>query len=95
MINFFEDDTPQPLIILKGEYGIITGDNAIIASPNAKSGVVMILSDEKNKVTALAHFDENHDLSESLENIILEMVKAGAEIKNLKCNLTENDKRNY
>ncbi len=93
MINFFDEDTPQPLIVLKGEYGIISGDNSIIASPNAKNGVVMILSDAKNKVTALAHFDESQDFKENIENIIAEMIDAGADLANLKCNLTENEKR--
>lgn len=95
MINLFDGDTPQPLIILRGEYGIIRGDNSIIASPNAKSGVIVILSDPENKIAALAHFDEEQDLKATIEKIISEMVELGANIQNIKCNLTENDQRNY
>lgn len=92
MINLFDVDSPQPLIILRGEYGIIKGDNEIIASPNAKSGIIFILSDEQNKVTALAHLDSHQDFEKNLKRILAEMAEMGANIHNLKCNLIENDK---
>lgn len=95
MLNLFDTDTPQPLIVMRGEYGIISGDNSIIASPNAKSGVVLILSDAPNKITAMAHFDTHQDVEENIEKILAEMLKLGAELKNLKCNLIENDKSAY
>ncbi len=95
MINLFDVDAPQPLIILRGEYGIIKGENAIIASPNAKSGVVFILSDEQNEITAMAHFDNHQDFEKNLEKIFAEMAEMGADLHNLKCNLIENDKPNY
>jgi chemotaxis receptor (MCP) glutamine deamidase CheD len=95
MLNLFNTDTPQPLIVLRGEYGIISGNNAIIASPNAKSGVVFILSDPQNKITAMAHLDNHQDVEESIKTIIAEMIEIGADPKNLKCNLIENDKPSY
>ena len=95
MINLFDIDAPQPLIILRGEYGIITGDSSIIASPNAKSGVVFILSDEQNKITAMGHIDDHQDFAENIEKILAEMAAAGANLQNLKCNLIENDQASY
>ncbi len=95
MLNLFDTDTPQPLIVLRGEYGIISGDNAIIASPNAKSGVVLILSDAPNKITAMAHIDEHQDPEKNIKKILAEMVKLGADPKSIKCNLIENDKPSY
>ncbi|MBP7710210.1 MAG: hypothetical protein KA100_03985 [Rickettsiales bacterium] len=92
MLNLFDTDTPQPLIVLRGEYGIIKGDNSIIASPNAKSGVVFILSDAPNKITAMAHLDEHQDIEENIEKILAEMIELGADLKNFKCNLIENEK---
>jgi chemotaxis receptor (MCP) glutamine deamidase CheD len=92
MINLSEINSVQPLVILRGEYGIVKGDSAIIASPNAKSGVVLILSDQENKVTAMAHFDSEKNLEENLEEIFASLTKAGANLHNLKCNLIENDK---
>jgi chemotaxis receptor (MCP) glutamine deamidase CheD len=95
MQNLFDVDTPQPLIILRGEYGIISGDNAIIASPNAKSGVVFILSDVSNKITAMAHLDEEQNPEENIEKILSEMAKLGANLSNLTCNIVENDKSSH
>ncbi len=92
MLNLFDIDSPQPLIILRGEYGIISGDNAIIASPNAKSGIIFILSDVQNKITAMGHIDDHQDFEPNIERIIKEMADMGANIQNLKCNLIENDK---
>ncbi len=87
MINLSEITSAQPLIILRGEYGIIKGENSLIASPNAKNGIVLILSDIENKITALAHFDNESNLEENLEKVFNELTNAGASIKNLKCNL--------
>lgn len=95
MINLFDIDTPQPLIILRGEYGIISGDSSIIASPNAKSGIVILLSDEENKITAMAHIDNHQDFEESIKKILAEMASTGANLEKLKCNLIENDKPSY
>jgi len=92
MINLSEIGSVQPLVILRGEYGIVKGDNAIIASPNAKSGVVLILSDQENKITAMAHFDSEKNIEENLEKIFTDLTQAGANTQNLKCNLVENDK---
>lgn len=87
MINLSNIAIAQPLIILRGEYGIIKGDDALIASPNAKNGIVLILFDQKNKITAMAHFDNENNLEENFEKIFNELIEAGADIKNLKCNL--------
>ena len=92
MLNLFDIDTPQPLIILRGEYGIISGDNTIIASPNAKSGTIFILSDTENKITAMGHIDDHQEFEPNIEKILQEMAKMGANLQNLKCNLIENDK---
>lgn len=92
MINSSGIPQSQPLVILKGEYGIVEGDNEVIASPNAKSGVVIILSDQTNKILGMTHFDCEENLEENLETILSEMATLGADIKNLKCNLIENVK---
>lgn len=92
MINSSGISQSQPLVILKGEYGIVQGDNEVIASPNAKSGVVVILSDPENKIIAMTHFDCEENLEENLEAILSEMAELGANIQNLKCNLIENVK---
>jgi chemotaxis receptor (MCP) glutamine deamidase CheD len=92
MINLFDIDTPQPLIILRGEYGIIKGDESIIASPNAKTGLIFILSDTENKITAMAHIDNHQDLYQNLEKILSDLSEMGANMQNLKCNMIENDK---
>lgn len=92
MINLSELASSQPLIILRGEYGVIIGENALIASPNPKNGVLLVLSDSKNKITAMGHFDSEKNIEENLEKILEEMSKSGADILNLKCNLIENDR---
>lgn len=92
MINPSIISQSQPLVILKGEYGLAKGDDEVIASPNAKSGVVIILSDSENKIIGMTHFDCEENLEENLEAILSEMAELGADIKNLKCNLIENVK---
>lgn len=92
MINLSDLTTSQPLIILRGEYGIIKGEHALAASPNPKNGVLLVLSDVENKITAMAHFDGEKNLEKNLEKIFDEMSKSGANISNLKCNLIENDR---
>jgi chemotaxis receptor (MCP) glutamine deamidase CheD len=92
MINLLDITSSQPLIILRGEYGIVKGDDMVITSPNAKSGIVLILTDAENKITALAHIDTQENIEENIDKILNEMTEAGANIKNLKCNLIENEK---
>ncbi len=92
MINLSDITSSQPLVILRGEYGIIRGDNAIIASPNSRNGVVLILSDKENKIAAMAHLDSEKTLEENLEKIFADLTQSGANIQNLKCNLVENVK---
>jgi chemotaxis receptor (MCP) glutamine deamidase CheD len=92
MINLAEIGTTQPLVILRGEYGIIKGSDSIIASPNAKSGVILILSDAENGITAMAHIDGDKNIETNLDKIISDLTLAGANIKNLKCKLIENEK---
>jgi len=92
MINLTDISNSQPLVVLRGEYGIVKGDESIIASPNAKSGVIVIISDHENKVTALAHIEDAEKLDENLEKIIADMVEMGADSNYLTCNIMENDK---
>ena len=92
MINLTDISTCQPLVVLRGEYGVVKGDESIIASPNAKSGVIIIISDQENKVTALAHIEDEEKLDENLEKIIADMLEMGADLNYLTCNIMENDK---
>lgn len=87
MINLSEISTSNPLVILRGEYGIIKGENALIAAPSVKHGMVLILTDEQNHITAMAQFDDEKYLEKNLEKILWDMGQNGADIKNLKCNL--------
>ncbi|MES2961953.1 MAG: hypothetical protein V4694_06170 [Pseudomonadota bacterium] len=92
MINLTDISTCQPLVVLRGEYGIVKGDESIVASPNAKNGVIVIISDPENKVTALAHIEEEDKVDENLERIIADMIEMGANSNHLTCNIMENDK---
>ncbi len=87
MIDIFSIVSSNPLVVLRGEYGIIKGENSIIASPDAKSGIVILISDAENKVSAMAHVDNEENIDQVLEKVIKDLVANGAEIKNLKCNL--------
>jgi len=82
----------QPLVILRGEYGIVSGHDSVIASPNPKKGVILILTDAINKIVAMAHFDCEENIESNIENVISEMVKQGANTANLKSHIIENDK---
>jgi chemotaxis receptor (MCP) glutamine deamidase CheD len=92
MINLTDISSCQPLVVLTGEYGIVKGDESIIASPNAKSGVIVIISDQENKITALAHIEDEEKLDENLEKILADMIEMGANSNHLTCNIMENDK---
>jgi chemotaxis receptor (MCP) glutamine deamidase CheD len=92
MINLTDISTCQPLVVLRGEYGVVKGDESIIASPNAKSGVIVIISDQENKVTALAHIEDDEKLDENLEKVIADMLEMGADSNSITCNIMENDK---
>ncbi len=92
MINLSEITNSQPLIILRGEYGIVSGEDSLLASPNPKKGVILILTDDVNKVTAMAHFDCEENIEENIEEIITKMLEKGADEKNLKSHIIENDK---
>jgi chemotaxis receptor (MCP) glutamine deamidase CheD len=92
MINLTDISTCQPLVVLRGEYGVVKDDESIIASPNAKSGVIVIISDQENKVTALGHIEDTEKLDENLEKIIADMIEMGADLNHLTCNIMENDK---
>jgi chemotaxis receptor (MCP) glutamine deamidase CheD len=92
MINLTDISSCQPLVVLTGEYGIVKGDESIIASPNAKSGVIVIISDQENKITALAHIEDEEKLDENLGKILADMIEMGANSNHLTCNIMENDK---
>jgi len=89
MINLSDINSSQPLVILRGEYGIVKGENSLIASPSISSGIVVILSDEENKITAMAHFDGEKNLEENIDKVLSDLAANGAVIKNLKCNVIE------
>jgi mevalonate kinase len=92
MINLSEVTNSQPLVILRGEYGIVAGNDSLIAAPNPKKGVILILSDNINKVVSMAHFDCEENIEANIDNIIQEMTQQGAEISNLQSHIIENDK---
>lgn len=77
---------------MRGEYGTILGENALIASPNPKNGVLLVMSDSKNQITTMVHFDSEKNIEKNLEKILGEMSENGADISSLKCNLIENDR---
>ena len=87
MINLLEVNSQNPLVILRGEYGIIKGENSLIAAPSVKRGSILILFDEVNKVSAMAHFDGDCDLQENLDKIFENLLAKGAKLENLKYNL--------
>jgi chemotaxis receptor (MCP) glutamine deamidase CheD len=87
MINLSDISSSHPLIILRGEYGVVKGEDILIASPNAKNGIILIMFDQENKITAMAHFDSEDNLEENVEKVFNDIIEAGAEIKNLKCHL--------
>ncbi len=92
MINLSEITNSQPLIVLRGEYGIVNGEDSLIAAPNPQKGVILILTDDVNKITAMAHFDCEENIEENIEEIIAKMLERGADLKNLKSHIVENDK---
>ncbi len=63
MINLAELNSLQPLVVLRGEYGIISGETSLIAAPNTSGGMILILSDEINHITAMAHLDGERNLA--------------------------------
>jgi hypothetical protein len=94
MINFSEINSQNPLVILRGEYGVTKEENSPIAAPNVKRGSILILFDEINKISAMAHFDGDKNLSENLDKLLQSFVASGAKLENVKYNLItreEND----
>ena len=87
MINLSEISSSNPLVILRGEYGVVKGENALIAAPSIKHGMVLILTDETNHITAMAQFDDEKNLEKNFQKILNDLIASGADIKNLKCNL--------
>ncbi len=92
MINLSEITNSQPIVILRGEYGIVTGADSVIASPNPQKGLLLILSDQISKVVAMAHLDCEENIESNLDQIINEMIAKGANISNIKSHIIENDK---
>ena len=90
MINLSEISSHETLVILRGEYGVVKGENMLIASPNAKNGMVLIFTDTENKITAMAHLDSCENIKENIEKVFAELFKVGAKIENIKCNLYSN-----
>ena len=87
MIDLSDLTNHSPLVILRGEYGIVKGENSLLASPNAKNGIILILSSVENQMLVMAHFDDDDKIQANLEKILNEMLQAAGSIKNIKCNL--------
>lgn len=92
MINLSEITNSQPIVILRGEYGIVTGTDSVIAAPNPQKGILLILSDAVNKVVAMAHLDCEENIENNIDKILSEMSAKGANISNIKSHIIENDK---
>jgi chemotaxis receptor (MCP) glutamine deamidase CheD len=90
MINLSEISLSETLVILRGEYGVIKGEDILIGSPNDKNGIVLILTDTKSKITAMAHLDDYENIEQNVEKILTEIVLVGAEIENIKCKIISN-----
>lgn len=81
------DSSPQPFVILRGEYAVLKGEGASIAAPNATNGTVVLLCDEENKIVSVAHLDGEENLAENLQKIFDDLAQAGADFRNLKCTI--------
>jgi len=87
MINLSNINSSNTLIVLRGEYGVIKGNDFLIAAPNLKNGSVLMIYDEINKVSSMTYFDGDDNLQANIEKILREMMANGADIANLKYNL--------
>ena len=90
MIDLQNITQRKPEIVLRGEYGIVVGDSAIIA-PNAKNGKIVILFDTEKQIAAIAHFDNAEKVDENISNILDEMSQLGSEVKDTKCSIMEKE----
>lgn len=90
MIDLHNIATVKPEIVLRGEYGLVSGNNIIIL-PNAKNGKIVILFDTEKQIAAIAHFDGADKVEENLNNILNDMRQLGSEIKSTKCNVMEKE----
>ena len=90
MIDLHNISQQKPEIVLRGEFGIVSGDSLIIA-PNAKNGKIVILVDPAKQIAAVAHFDNATKVEENMNNIFGEMKNLGSEIKDLQCNVMEKE----
>lgn len=90
MINLSEISLSETLVILRGEYGIIKGEDILIGSPNAKNGIVLILTDTKSKITAMAHLDDYKNIEQNIEKFFTDIISVGAKVENIKCKLISN-----
>ncbi len=76
-----------PKVVLKGEYAVVSGDKGSIATPNADNGAVMVITDPKSGVVALAHFEQGSDFTEVTGDILRRMLESGTDFNNLECTL--------
>lgn len=90
MIDLHNISQQKPEIVLRGEFGIVSGDSLIIA-PNAKNGKIVTLLDLTKQIAAVAHFDNAAKVEENMNNIFGEMKNLGSEIKDLQCNVMEKE----
>ena len=87
MHSLQEISSDKTLVILRGEYAIILGDDQIIASPDAKKGEVLVICDSKRKITLMAHFDNFDHAEKELDKILLSLRDAGWNPNNGECHL--------
>lgn len=87
MSELSKPPSPTSFVILKGEFAVLQGEGAAIATPNTTSGTVMTLCDTQNKIIAMAHFDDETNLDQNIEKIFDSLKKLGGDVENLKCNI--------
>ncbi len=87
MLNLSKLMSSNTLIISEGEYGVIEGENSLIASSKSNSGIILVLTDKNKKITSMAHINDEESIEENLDRIFADMTSMGADIKNLQCNL--------
>jgi len=89
ILNSVQPLALKPVVILRGEYALTIGSNGLsLASPNAKNGTLLILSDQTQLVTLMAHLDNNQDFELSFLTIMHDLTDhAEIDFINLKCDL--------
>ncbi len=90
MIDLTNITEHRPDVVLRGEFGITSGDSMIIA-PNAKNGKIVVFIDAHKQVASIAHFDSAEKVEENISRIVDEMKNLGCDLKDVKCSIMEKD----